>query len=183
MLPLTSALKKDHFTVEVGKLTISGCGAKDLLIPTYTPRFFRRLDTWRISDWTIKVYGIATEAPDRKLILDSEIIDAARLFVEANLPRMNNTPHYSVGFVILHHGSAAKSLLTQWWTNECVCLQYVAQSEFAGPPKFAHAEQDLMACAYELVLIDFERRAWVSTVMSGKPIETYLDAWLPDGFY
>jgi hypothetical protein len=131
----------------------------------------------------MKVYGIATEAPDRKLVLNLEMIDQARSFVEANLARMNHTPHYSVGFVILHHGSAAKSLLTQWWANECVCLQYVAQSEFAGSPKFAHAKQDLMACAYELVLIDFERRAWVSTVMSGKSIEAYLDAWLPDGFY
>jgi hypothetical protein len=52
--------------------------------------------------------------------------------------------------------------------NECVCLQYVAQSEFARPPKFEPAKQELMACAYELVPIDFERRAWVSTVMSGK---------------
>lgn len=40
-----------------------------------------------------------------------------------------------------------------------------------------------MACAYELVPIDFERRAWVSTVMSGKPMSDYLDAWLPDGTY
>jgi hypothetical protein len=40
-----------------------------------------------------------------------------------------------------------------------------------------------MACAYELVPIDFERRAWVSTVMSGKPMEAYLGSWLPDGFY
>jgi hypothetical protein len=84
------------------------------------------LDTWRFSDWAIKVYGIATEAPDQKLVLNPEMIQEAHSFVEANLPRMNGTPHYSVGFVILHHGSAAKSLLTQWWTNECVCLQYVA---------------------------------------------------------
>lgn len=103
--------------------------------------------------------------------------------MEANLARMSLAPHYSVGFAILHHGSAAKSLLTQWWTNECVCRQYVAQSNFDGTPKFEDAGQDLMACAYELVPIDFERRAWVSTVMSGKSMEAYLGAWLPDGFY
>jgi hypothetical protein len=40
-----------------------------------------------------------------------------------------------------------------------------------------------MACAYELVLIDFERRAWVSTVMSGQHREAYLGAWPPDGLY
>jgi len=141
------------------------------------------LDTWRFSAWALKVYGIAKEAPDQSLVLNPELIEAAHSFVEANLARMNDTPHYSVGFVILHHGSAAKSLLTHWWTNECVCLQYVAQSEFAGPPKFESARQELMACAYELVPIDFERRAWVSTVMSGKPMEAYLAAWLPDGFY
>jgi hypothetical protein len=64
----------------------------------------------------------------------------------------------------LEHGSAAKSLLTQWWTNECVCLQHVAQSQFSGPPKFLPAKRELMACAYELVLIDFERRAWVRAI-------------------
>jgi hypothetical protein len=154
-----------------------------VLIPTYTPRFFGRLSPWRFSNWTIKVYGISTEARDQKLVLDSGLIDEARSYVEANLARMNDTPHYSVGFAILHHGSAAKSLLTQWWTNECVCLQHVAQSQFSGPPKFLPAKQELMACAYELVLIDFERRAWVSTVMSGKPMEDYLGTWLPDGFY
>jgi hypothetical protein len=96
---------------------------------------------------------------------------------------MNQTAHYSVGFVILHHGSAAKSLLTQWWIDECVCLQSVAQSRFTGPPKFEPAKLELMACAYELVVIDFERRAWVSTVMSGEPIDAYLGSWLPDSFY
>jgi hypothetical protein len=131
----------------------------------------------------IKVYGISVEAPDRKLVLDQGLIAGAHAFVESNLARMNKTAHYSVGFVILHHGSAAKSLLTQWWTNECVCLQCVAQSRFAGPPKFESAKPELMACAYELVVIDFERRAWVSTMMSGEPIDSYLGSWLPDGFY
>lgn len=154
-----------------------------MLIPTYTPRFFGRLGTWRLSDWAIKVYGIATQAPDQKLVLDSGLVDEARSYVEANLGRMNATPHYSVGFVILHHGSAAKWLLTQWWANECVCMKHVAQSELFGSPRFSAANPEVVACAYELVVIDFERRAWVSTVMSGKSMEDYLGAWLPDGFY
>ena len=84
-----------------------------MLIPTYTPRYFGRLNTWRFPNWVIKVYGISTEASDQNLVLDLGLIDEAHSFVEANLARMNATPHYSVGFVILHHGSAAKSLLTQ----------------------------------------------------------------------
>ncbi|MGO4447430.1 hypothetical protein AB4Y96_00770 [Phyllobacterium sp. TAF24] len=154
-----------------------------MLIPTYTPRYFGRLDTWRFPDWAIKVYGISAEASEQKLALDPQLVEAARVFVEVNLARMNDTPHYSVGFAILHHGSGAKSLLTQWWTNECVCMQYVAQTEYSGVPKFSSAKTDIMACAYELIPIDFERRAWVSTVMSGRPMEDYLDSWLPDGLY
>jgi len=144
---------------------------------------FGSLGTWRFPDWAIKVYGISIEAPDQKLVLDQELVKGAHAFVEANLARMSETPNYSVGFVIVHHGSAAKSLLTPWWANECVCLKWVAQTRFIGPPKFEPAKPELMACAYELVAIDFERRAWVSTVMSGKPIEAYLGSWLPDGFY
>jgi hypothetical protein len=154
-----------------------------IMIPRYTPRFLGRLDTWRFADWAIKVYGITIEAPDQKLVLDQALVEEAHAFVGANLARMNETAHYSVGFVVLHHGSAGKYLLTQWWTNECVCLQSVAQTRFAGPPKFEPAKPELMACVYELVPIDFERRAWVSTVMSGKSIEAYLGSWLPDGFY
>jgi hypothetical protein len=152
-------------------------------IPTYTPRFFGRLDTWCFGGWALKVYSISTAAPDTKPALDPGFVAAAHAYVEASLARMNVTPHYAAGFVILHHGSAAKSLLTQWWTNECVCLQHVAQSAFTGPPRFAPAPQELMACVYELAVIDFERRAWVSTAMSGRPVEDYLRTWLADGFY
>lgn len=152
-------------------------------IPMYTPRYFGRLDTWRFSNWSIKAYGISTRAPERKQVLEPRLVDEARLFVKANLARMEETPHYSVGFVVIHHGSSAKSLLTQWWVNECVCMQHVAQSEYSGQPKFSAAKPDFMACAYELAAIDFERRAWVSTVMAGKSMEDYLGAWLPDGFY
>jgi hypothetical protein len=52
-----------------------------------------------------------------------------------------------------------------------------------GFPKFKPAKEDLMACAYELVAIDSERRAWVSTLMAGKPMEAYLETRLPDGLY
>jgi hypothetical protein len=119
----------------------------------------------------------------RVITIDVGLTDAVQSFVAANVARMNETPHYSLGFVILHHGSATKSLLTQWWVNECVCMQHVAQSPLSGPPRFSAAKPGLMACAYELVLIDFERRAWVSTVMSGQPREAYLGAWPPDGLY
>jgi hypothetical protein len=155
----------------------------DMLIPAYRPRYIGRLASWEFSGWTFKVYGISAAARDHKLDLDPGLVAAARDFVEAHLPHMNETPHYGVGFVILHHGSGAKSLLTQWWTNECVCLQTVAQSDFLGLPDFKPARQDLMACVYELVAIDFERRAWISTVMSGGSMGAYRDAWLQDGYY
>lgn len=154
-----------------------------MLIPTYIPRYFGGLDTWYFSNWTVKVYGIAIEAPNHRLALDPVLVEEARCYVEDNLTRMNATPHYSVGFVILHHGSEARWLLTQWWTDECICRQHVAKSELVGLPKFAPAKADLMACAYELVPIDFERRAWVSTVMSERPMADYLNEWLPNGYY
>jgi hypothetical protein len=181
--PSQSETRNLTTTMPVRILLIRRCGRTPLAIPRYAPRNFRSLDTWRFSDWRIKAYGIAAEAPNHPAVLNGQMVEEARAFVAANLDRMNSTPHYSVGFAILHHGSAAKSLLTQWWTNECVCLQYVGQSEFAGPPKFKPAKEDLMACAYELIAIDFERRAWVSTVMAGKPMEAYLEARLPDGLY
>jgi hypothetical protein len=75
-------------------------GEQELVIPTYTPRWFGRLDTWRFSDWAIKVYGISTEARDQKLVIDQGLVKEAHSFVAANLARMEETSHYSVGFVI-----------------------------------------------------------------------------------
>ncbi|MDR6899773.1 hypothetical protein [Rhizobium miluonense] len=156
---------------------------KKMLIPLYTPRHFRGLSTWHISGWRIKAYGISAHASEKDQFLQPELITAARSFVEANLSRMEVTPHYSAGFVVLHHGSSAKTLLTQWWVNECVCMQFAAQSDYSGQPSFSFTKSDLMACAHELVAIGFERRAWISTVMSGRPMEAYLESWLPHGLY
>ena len=79
-----------------------------MTIPRYAPRHFTNLDTWRLSDWRINVYGIAVDARNYRAVLDGQIVEEARAFAAANLNRMDATPHYSVGFAILHHGSAAK---------------------------------------------------------------------------
>jgi len=154
-----------------------------MLVPLYTPRHFGRLGIWHIRGWHIKAYGISAHTSEKEHFLQPELITEARSFVEANFARMNKIPHYSAGFAIVHHGSSAKTLLTQWWVNECVCMQYAAQSDYSGHPKFSLTKSDLLACAYELVAIDFERRAWVSTIMSGMPMKNYLESWLPDGLY
>ena len=38
-----------------------------------------------------------------------------------------------------------------------------------------------MACVWELGVIDFERRAWMETAMSGRPVSDYLALTLPRG--
>ncbi len=48
---------------------------------------------------------------------------------------------------------------------------------------FVSAKLELIGCAYELIAIDFEQRAWVATVMSGKSMDDYLSTWLLDGLY
>jgi hypothetical protein len=51
------------------------------------------------------------------------------------------------------------------------------------PAQFLLRTDAIARGAVSLVAIDFERRAWVSTVMAGKPMEAYLEARLPDGLY
>lgn len=43
------------------------------------------------------------------------------------------------------------------------------------------AQRLLMACVWELGIIDFERRAWMETAMAGKPVTDYLARTLPRG--
>lgn len=83
-------------------------------IPSYSRRYFGQLGIWRFGDWAIKAYGISVRAPETEgPFLDASLMEEAQAYVSKSLGRMNETPHYSLGFAILHHGSGAKSLLTQ----------------------------------------------------------------------
>jgi hypothetical protein len=152
----------------------------------YAPRLFADLGTWSERHWTFKVYGIHHDiSRDKAALIDAPILRSAQMHVRGLLDEVDSVgPHHNVGFVILHQGKRANWLLTHWWIHQDICCHLVSSSPVADPVSFARVAGPLMACVWELVVIDFERRAWISAALRTKPeFHEYLDERLPDGTY
>ncbi|WP_428983052.1 hypothetical protein [Pseudohoeflea coraliihabitans] len=94
---------------------------------------------------------------------------------------IGSVDHLGAGFAVVHRGEAGLWLLLHLWLAGGIATQTVWRSDLGGTPEFHRADPTLMACVWELAVIDFERRAWMETVMSGASLETYMQRRLPRG--
>jgi hypothetical protein len=139
----------------------------------WAPRSVVRLGLWPAGPVELKAYAILADASHP---LDSDLIEPARAVAEADGPAIAATDHRGVGFAILHRDPESNWLLVHWWIAGGSC----AERLYASPPgeagRFAPVERPLMACVWELALIDHERRAYARTAMAiGGTREAYLD--------
>lgn len=152
----------------------------------YRARSYGFLGIWREREWSLKAYRIHHDAGRAtRRVLDTNLVDAARRHVRGLLLDADREGHHHHnGFVIIHQGLLANWLLTHWWAHEDICCQILSRSDLDAPERFEVVTRPLMACVWELVVIDFERRTWVDAVLGrngGR--ERYLEARLPDGLY
>lgn len=108
-----------------------------------------RLDLWQLGAWRFKVYGIRANLSAAETTgFDPALISAAWAYLEGKLDDISATPHYGLGFVILHEwDSAEKWLLIHWWTDGCILRQILAGALEPDSHLFAPVSPDLMACA------------------------------------
>jgi hypothetical protein len=111
-----------------------------------------------------------------------ETFAAARNVIAAEAATLEATPHLGAGFAILHRGEEANWLLLLWWTFGATAARKLWRAELDDDSaSFAPVDPIYMACVWELGIIDFERRAWMATAMSGSPLSEYLAHTLPRG--
>ncbi|WP_343313106.1 hypothetical protein AAIB41_09630 [Brucella sp. BE17] len=108
-------------------------------------------------------------------------VGIARRQIAAVAGKLEQTPHLGAGFAILHQGEESLWLLLHWWVEGGIATRILWQSELGDTIKFVPAQPLLMACVWELGIIDFERRAWIETAMSGLSSDDYLSRILPRG--
>jgi hypothetical protein len=152
----------------------------------YEPRLFVDLDILTERHWTVKLYGIHHDITrDKAALIDPAVLQSGRMQVCGLLAEADRVgAHHNTGFVILHQGKQANWLLTHWWIQQNVCCHIVLRSPLDDPARFVRPAAPITACVWELVIIDFERRAWVATALQAKPaFNAYLAARLPDGTY
>jgi hypothetical protein len=152
----------------------------------YEPRLFADLGTLTEGRWTLKLYGIHCDITrDRTALVDSAVLRSGQMHVRGLLTEADAIgAHHNVAFVIFHQGKRANWLLTHWWIHHDICCHIVSSSPLDDPLRFARATGPVMACVWELIVIDFERRAWISRALGSKPdVGKYLAERLPDGTY
>ena len=128
-----------------------------------TIRFIRRED---LGDWSVKVYGIGTHAPDAR----PEFVEATLAAAREALPAEGGT-----GFVIAHDANGAGLSLVYWWANENEIHKHVFAAPLDDPGALEPADGTAMACVWELEVIEFERRAWLEDVLKDSDAERYLE--------
>jgi len=147
----------------------------------YTPRPVTALGRWDAGDHGLKAYLISL--PEATVPAPSRL-EAARRTAAAAIPpaAAEEGESLKLGFVILHEGELGDWLLCHWWAHGDILCQRL----FLGAPGGAAFEpvdhRPLMACVWEMGIIEAERRAWIETMMTGTPApDAYLARRHPDG--
>jgi hypothetical protein len=109
-------------------------------------------------------------------------LDAARTVVAAEGTTIATTPNNGAGFAILHRSDEANWLLLLWWVHGDTAARKLWRADPGDGTAFIAVDPLYMACVWELGIVDFERKAWMKTAMSGRPLSDYLELTLSRGF-
>lgn len=135
----------------------------------YKQRRFRTLQPWKFGPTLLKVHLISSKLDREPYAESKDIVSAARRWVGGLLPAMSEEgDHFDVGYVILHEGEAAHWLLFHWWIRGGICCSIMSSASHEDAISFRRVDRPYMACVWESVSIEHERRAWVDAVLCDK---------------
>jgi hypothetical protein len=141
----------------------------------YDVRPIRFLELWREARWTLKVYGIAYGREHPR----EELVEAAKQVAHERLTHSTNDEnHYGVGFLGVHDGRGANFVYLDYWADENELHHHLYLSPSEEPASLEYVTPTgLMACAWDVRVLSFERDAWVEAMLanpSGPDVEGYL---------
>lgn len=141
----------------------------------YQPRAVSSLGVWEVGHLRLKVYGITAEGQK----LTDSIVSKAHGFAQRDLPPLvaGEGQDNGLGFVIIHPGDLGVSVLLHWWIQGSVLCQHIERTLWESDAPMDTASRPVIACVWELGLIDAEQRAWRDTMMVPEPdADAYLSA-------
>ena len=133
----------------------------------YRPRAVSDLGLWDISPLRLKVYGIVADGKD----VTDAAINEAYSFASEELPPLvaAEREDNGLGFVIIHPGDLGISILAHWWIQGSVLCQHIRRTLWGADKPMNAAARPVIACVWELGLIDSEQKAWRETMMNSDP--------------
>lgn len=136
-------------------------------------RAIRFLRPTRIDDWRLKLYTIAADGEAaRPALVDEALHRATAIF-----PTAQGDHRHGIGFIIVHDARTASIALYYWWQSFNELHQRILAGPKHDPGAMTQLEHASAGCVWELEVIDFERRAWLSDVLAnpgGPDVERYL---------
>jgi hypothetical protein len=125
----------------------------------YGPRPVEYLGVWDAGGWSLRAYGIAFNRPSVR----EELIRAAREVAGKPLPPIDDLRSSGAGFVVLHDSEDGCYVLVDWWI-QIEMHEAIYYSPIDDPGRLERIEAPVVACVYELGVIDHERRLWLDLV-------------------
>ncbi|MFC5263079.1 hypothetical protein ACFPJ1_13260 [Kribbella qitaiheensis] len=140
-----------------------------LPMPAYEPRLTRPLGVREAAGWKVKLIGITAgdELPG------GSALDAALDAAVKQLPQPATTERrQGMAFLIVHAGTEALWGILGWWELDILYLRTLRAD--LGTSTFTVVPPDgPTACAWELLVVDAERQAWVTHVLSNPESPDY----------
>jgi hypothetical protein len=143
--------------------------------PEYQERVGSFSDGYDFEGWHLKLYTIDSGGRTRP----EASLEAALARIPELLPERTQETH-GEAFAILHAGADAIWLLVHWWTDTCLLHHRMVAAPLDTPHAFTlTVPETLIACSWELAIVQFERDAWVRTVQGAGP-EASFEAYRSD---
>ncbi|WP_234804009.1 hypothetical protein [Ensifer adhaerens] len=136
-------------------------------IEVFHPRAVSHPGRWEIGDLRLKVYGLVADSH----AIDGATVSLARSFAQADvLPRVaDQGDSNGLGFVIVHPGTLGLSISVHWWIQGSVLCQHIYRKQYSAAEPVDTRKRPVIACVWELALINAEQETWRKTMMTSEP--------------
>ncbi len=140
----------------------------------YSPRSVSNLENWDVGPLKLKVYSIRA----KEQFLTDQMVEDAYNFAKSDVPSRVAVAgdDNGLGFAIIHPGDVGISILIHWWIQGSVLCQHIRRTLWGADAPMDTDARPVVACVWELGLINAEQVIWRDTMMSHAPDPmAYLD--------
>jgi len=125
------------------------------------------LGVWKIESLQFKVYGIVADGQE---VSDIMLKDAHTFTSNEVLPIVEKEGcHDGLGFAVIHPGDLGVSFLAHWWVQGSILCQHIQRTEWHSSEPMNMSIRPVVACVWELGLINAEQLVWRDTMMGSTP--------------